>query len=103
LGAEWRATALEAEQGRRQIAVEIKSFTLTSLSTDMYMAVGQYYCYHSWLLRTAPNRVLYLAVPDSVIDAVFAHQIGRAVQEDHGPIRLIGFDPETARVTRWVE
>jgi hypothetical protein len=27
----------------------------------MYMAVGQYYCHHSWLLRTAPNRVLYLA------------------------------------------
>ena len=103
LGAEWRATALEAEQGQRLIAVEIKSFTLTSLSTDMYMAVGQYYCYHSWLHRTAPNRVLYLAVPDSAIDAVFAHQIGRVVQEDHGPIRLIGFDPETARVTRWVE
>ena len=50
-----------------------------------------------------PNRVLYLAVPDSAIDEVFLQEIGQAVQADHGRIRLIGFDPETERVLRWVE
>lgn len=103
LGAEMKRDALEAERQGQFIAVEIKSFALTAVSIDLYMAVGQYYCYHAWLRRTAPNRMLYLAVPDTAIETVFLQPIGQTVQEDHGHIRLIGFDPQTERITRWID
>ncbi len=92
LGAEITRDALEAQRGGYLIAVEVKSFALTTVSTDLYMAVGQYYCYNSWLRRTVPNRVLYLVQP-----------IGQSVQADHGRIRLIGFDPATERITQWID
>jgi hypothetical protein len=95
-------TMLEAQRGHRQIAVEVKSFQ-TSPSTDLYVAVGQYYCYHSWLRRRHPNRVLYLAVPNDVIVNLFQQPVGQTVQEDHGYIRLIGFDPDTERIVQWIE
>jgi hypothetical protein len=50
-----------------------------------------------------PDRVLYLAVPDHIISTVFLQRVGQAVQEDYGRIRLIGFDPRTERVVRWIE
>lgn len=103
LGAEITRDALEAQRGGYLIAVEVKSFALTTVSTDLYMAVGQYYCYNAWLRRTVPNRVLYLAVPDTAIDAVFMQPIGQSVQADHGRIRLIGFDPATERITQWID
>ena len=95
-------TVLEAQRGRREIAVEVKSFT-TSPSTDMYVAVGQYYCYQSWLRRRHPNRVLYLAVPNTAIVNLFQQPVGQTVQQDHGFIRLIGFDPDTERIVQWIE
>jgi hypothetical protein len=103
LGAEIPKSALEAERAGRQIAVEIKSFALPAVSTDLYVAVGQYYCYHAWLRRAVPNRLLYLAVPDFALRIVFQQPIGQSVQQDHGYIRLIGFDPDTERITRWIE
>jgi hypothetical protein len=96
-------TLLEARQGQRQIAVEVKSFDRKTLSTDVYMAVGQYYCYHSWLRRRHPNRVLYLAVPNTAIVNVFQQPAGQTVQQDHGYIRLIGFDPDTERIIQWID
>src|SRR5262245_17632358 len=39
LGAEMRGNVLEAQRGYHQIAIEIKSFTKASISTDLYMAV----------------------------------------------------------------
>jgi hypothetical protein len=96
-------TLLEAQQGQRQIAVEVKPFDRKTLSTDIYIAVGQYYCYHSWLRRVAPNRVLYLAVPIEIVETVFQQPLGQSIQEDHGYIRLIGFNPATERIEQWIE
>jgi hypothetical protein len=98
-----RGAFLEASQGQCRIAIEIKSFTLPTISTDLYMAVGHSFCYHAWLRRVVPDRVLYLAVPDHIISTVFLQRVGQAVQEDYGRIRLIGFDPTTERVVRWIE
>src|SRR4051794_39775287 len=62
LGAE--RTAVAAERGGRQIAVEIQSFLGRSVVHDLHEAVGQYGVYRLVLSETEPDRVPYLAVPN---------------------------------------
>src|SRR5947209_1000317 len=68
LGAE---QVLAAEKTGRRIAVEIKSFLGGSPVTDLERALGQYILYHDILARIEPDRVLYLAVHQTVFLNLF--------------------------------
>src|SRR5258706_6872875 len=68
---------LAAERGTTRIAVEIKTFTGLSLLADLEQAIGQYLLYRTWMRRTEPERILYLAVDQETAIGVFAEEFGR--------------------------
>ena len=98
LGAE---RLLAAEKAGQRIAVEIKSFLGDSDVDDLEKAIGQYILYRAILIQREPERVLFLAVPDVVIRGVFEEPLGELLLKDQS-IRLLGFDPETEVITRWI-
>lgn len=73
LGAE---QLLAAEKGQRQIAVEIKSFLGRSEVDDLEKALGQFVLYRAILKAREPDRTLFLAVPDDVLEDLFDEPIG---------------------------
>ncbi len=102
LGAE-RASldmVLAAERGRTAIAVEIKTFTGLSVLTDLQQAIGQFLLYRTWMRRTDPQRLLYLAVDVETAVSVFAQEFGRIVADDV-QIRLIVINMTAERIVEW--
>jgi len=98
LGAE---QIIGAEKDRRKIAVEIKMFTGPSRMADLEQALGQYVLYRIFLRRTDPERVLYLAVPQDVLDDLFRKRAGQGFLEDEQG-RVFGFDHEREEIKEWL-
>jgi hypothetical protein len=99
LGAE---QIIAAEKVECKIAVEIKSFIGESEVEDLKNALGQYILYHDILLRTEPNRILYLAIRESTYVDIFEEPIGEILLENHR-IKLIVFDPQKEETVKWIE
>jgi hypothetical protein len=98
LGAE---QVIGAEKGLHKIAVEIKTFRGASEMKDLEQAIGQYVLYRIFLRRVEPDRELYLAVPQDVVEEVFSEEYGRGfLQDEHG--KLFGFDIESEEVVAWL-
>jgi hypothetical protein len=97
LGAE---QLIGAEKASQKIAVEIKSFRSASEMRDLEQAVGQFVIYRMALAQGKPEFVLYLAVPQDVIDSIFEERPGRLLIEDCA-LRLIGYDHLEERITAW--
>lgn len=97
LGAE---QVIAAERGTEKIAVEVKTFLGPSDIHDLEQAIGQYVVYRSSLSRIEPDRALFLAVPQSVLDTLLEEQIARFTIEDLG-VSLIGFEPDRELITEW--
>lgn len=90
-----------AERDGERIAVEIKSFPSKSKVADLQQAVGQYAVYRAYLRRVDPERVIYLAVSESVYNRVFVPPSGELVRSDMG-IRIVVIDLDTEEVLSWV-
>ena len=99
LGAE---QMLAAEKEGEQIAVEVKSFRGRSEVEDLEHALGQYLLYRSLLQRRHPERMLYLAVPDTAFNGIFSTPVGRVAFEDYG-VKVIVFDPERGVIQQWLK
>ena len=80
--------------------MEIKSFRSLSEMKDLEQAVGQFLIYRIILAHQHPDRTLYLAVPQDVVEAVFQEPIGQVLIDD-ADVRVIGFDPHEERVVTW--
>lgn len=97
LGAE---KLLAAEKGMEKIAVEVKSFLKTSLLHEFHSILGQYLIYQQGLLRLAPERVLYLAVPQAIAlrleDYKFLQDLITQYQ-----IKMIIFEETTHTIVKW--
>lgn len=102
LGAERDAAdpVLAAERGTTRIAVEIKTFTGPSVIADLEQAIGQYLLYRSWMSRTEPERLLYLAVDTEAALGVFEQEFGRIIADDL-QIRLVVVDTAVERIVTW--
>ena len=92
---------IAAERDEKRIAVEIKSFFGRSEITELERALGQFVLYQTLLERRDPERILYLAVPNVILNNLFEDSIGKLLIED-GNARVFGFDPETEEVTKWL-
>jgi len=105
LGAEWADSAadavLAAQNGEREIAVEVKSFSGASTITELYLAVGQYMVYQLALSRLAPMRTLYLAISDHALANILSMPVGQIVVTEL-PLNLIVVDVESSEVTQWI-
>lgn len=98
LGAE---QIIGAEKDLHKIAVEIKTFRGLSEMKDLEQAIGQYVLYRIFLRRLEPDRELYLAVPQDVIEEVFSEDYGQGfIKDEHG--RLFGFNVEREEVVEWL-
>lgn len=91
---------LGAEKGDQQIAVEIKSFAGTSEVADLEKALGQFALYRTVMKEVEPERVLYLAVPQKVMEDLFQDDLGKLVLQDN-LARVVSFDPVQEIVVQW--
>ncbi len=98
LGAE---QMLGAEKGEQKIAVEIKSFRNLSEMKDLEQALGQFFLYRTVLAARQPDRILYLAVPQDVVESLFQEPLGQLLTEK-AAVHVIGFDPTEEEVTTWI-
>jgi len=80
LGAE---KLIAAEKGEQKIVVEIKSFIGISLVTELERALGQFVLYKSWLSRSKPERILYIALGHDIFDELFRDISGQVLIEDY--------------------
>ena len=92
---------MAAEKPGKKIAVEIKSFLGASPIEDLRNALGQYIMYHDILIRSEPDRTLYLAIRGSVYLDLFEDPIGQLLLENDR-LRLIVFEPRTKEIQKWL-
>ena len=97
LGAE---RIIAAEKGNKKIAVEIKSFSDDSLISMFHKAVGQYDNYQIALEDEEPNRILFLAVPESVYDSFFQEPFIQKVIAKRD-IKIIVYQPDNENSIIW--
>lgn len=98
LGAE---RLLAAEKSGVKIAVEVKSFLSPSVLHDLERALGQFILYHDVLAATEPERVLYLAMPDILLDTILEEPLGKLLLQN-GRIRALLFDHKREVITQWI-
>lgn len=99
LGAE---QVLGAEKEGQTIAVEIKSFLGDAWTTNVYLALGQFFSYRVGLKKEDVDRILYLAMPVTAWDRVCKIPI---VQETFQEMRLklIIYNPIDETIVKWIE
>ncbi len=90
-----------AERNDQQIAVEIKSFIGDSAIDDLEKAIGQYILYNTILEEKEPNRILYLAVSEYVIQEIFEEPLGKLLLKNK-LLKIIGFNPEVEEIVKWI-
>jgi hypothetical protein len=94
--------ALLAEQKRRKIVVEVKSFISPSLMKDFQNALGQYILYRDILQLSNKNYDIYLAIRNTIFETFFQRNSIQAVIELH-QIKLIVFNNEREEITLWTK
>ncbi len=77
-----------------------KSFVGLSELADLEVTLGQYTLYHAILERTEPERRLFVAVPNEVVEGLFREPIGQLVLEKYS-VPLIGFNSKTETIVQW--
>ena len=98
LGAE---RLIAAERGADKIAIEIKTFGSLSFITSLYEAVGKYIIYRNVLALREPDRVLYLAVPETIYTRFFEEQvIQKTMQEEK--FKLVIYNQTNQIISEWV-
>ena len=97
LGAE---RLLAAERGTQKIAVEVKSFLGPSEVADLEQALGQFILYDDVLSEVDADRVLYLAVSDTVYMDLFEEPIGQLLLRKRR-LRLLVFNIASRRIQQW--
>ncbi len=92
---------LAAEQANQKIAVEIKSFISPSEIQDLKDAIGGFVMYRAVIRRIEPERILYLAVSNSVFTALFEEPIGKLLIDSEN-VYMIIFNPENEVIVQWI-
>jgi hypothetical protein len=98
LGAE---KLIGAQKDNQKIAVEVKSFLKTSKITEFYHAFGQFFPYKVALQQLEPDRILYLAVPDYIYEALFNEILIKSLLEQY-PIKLIIYVADREEIQTWI-
>jgi hypothetical protein len=93
--------ALAAQRGNERIVVEIKSFLGASLIHDLEQALGQYGLYRTFLKKTEPNSILYMAVGTLTFSTFFQRESIQEAMIDHH-VRMLVVDLASEEVTQWI-
>lgn len=92
---------LSAEKGLKKIAVEIKSFISLSRVNDLEKALGQYILYYDIIQDLEPERLLYLAITESIFEEFFTEPIGQILLKNQR-LSLITFDAKQEVICQWI-
>lgn len=89
-----------AEKEGKKIAVEVKSFISRSTISEFHRAVGQFNDYYVALEEYAPERVLYLAVPEAIFNSFFQKSI---IQKSLKRIeaKIVVYNPMNKEIVIW--
>jgi hypothetical protein len=98
LGAE---RLIAAEKGSERIAIDIKTFGSLSFITALYEAVGKYIIYRNVLKRLQPDRILFLALLETIFERFFEESVIRETVQEEG-INLILYNQTDKLITRWI-
>lgn len=90
-----------AEKKGKRIAVEVKSFISSSPVKDLEQALGQYIMYSQVLERQNFNRLLYLAIPQSVFLDFFSEELPQLMIELNN-LKLLVFDSDAQEIVKWI-
>jgi hypothetical protein len=90
-----------ASKDKRQIVVEVKSFTGASQVEDLQEAFGAYAMYRQILAEKNPDWMLYLAVPSDAYRGIFSEALGRMMLEKE-KISLVVFRQADEVIERWI-
>jgi hypothetical protein len=96
-----RQSTVGAERGGERIAVEVQSFISKSEVADLHQAVGQYVIYRILLDELKSDRILFLAIPQEVYDAILSEQLGQLILA-RLHMKVLIFDPDSRKVIRWI-
>ncbi len=99
LGAE---KVIAAEKGMDKIAVEIKSFEVDSFPYEFHKAIGHYIDYFVSIESVEPDRLLFLAVPDSVYTTEF-QRTGIKMVIERFNIFILSYEASSKKIIRWVK
>jgi glucose-6-phosphate 1-dehydrogenase len=97
LGAE---RVISAEKNSEKIVVEIKTFVQTSFIHAFHEATGQYDNYLLALEEIAPERLLYLAIPEDIWNGYFRERFIQKVINRKN-IRIIIYNPIEDLIVQW--
>jgi hypothetical protein len=92
---------LVAEKNGQKIAVEVKSFVVSSGISELERAIGQYLLYAAFLTKAEPDRNLYLAVPESAYHGILSKPIVNELIKSQ-KIRLIVYNEGEENITQWI-
>jgi XisH protein len=98
LGAE---RLIAAQKDNEQIAIEIKSFTAPSATSEFHTALGQYLNYRVVLKLKEPKRLLYLAVPLEIYQSFFFRQLPQLSLKEY-QLKIVIFDPKHKEIVQWI-
>jgi hypothetical protein len=93
---------LAAERGERKIVVEVKSFLGPSPMHDLQLTPGQYQLYRGPLELTAPDRSLYLAVPDTVYNDFLVRNVVQLILQRYN-LSLMVVNPRVEEIVQWID
>jgi hypothetical protein len=92
---------IAAEKAGQKIAVELKSFEGPSEVNEFHKAVGQFNDYFVALEMLEPDRILYLAVPETTWNGFFQEiAIQRAIRRIEA--KIIVYDPVNQLIISWI-
>ena len=95
--------AIAAEKAGRKIAVEVKSFAVSSTISEFHTAPGQFLNYRIALeVSSEPDRVLYLAVPTDTYQMFLRFEPAKTVVQRY-EVRLITYNPTEEVIDQWIE
>jgi len=89
-----------AERNGQKIAVEVKSFLRVSFIYEFYTALGQFISYRSGLEIQEPERILYLAVEETVYRKFFhLKTVDRGIAQNQ--VKLLIFNAQSKEIVLW--
>jgi XisH protein len=99
LGAE---RLIAAEKGSEKIAVEVKTFGMTSFITAFHEAVDKYLVYREALVLKKIDRALYLALPNDIFETFQDEPLVRQVFAEYN-FKVLTYDPITQHIVSWLK
>lgn len=99
LGAE---RLMAANKNQERILVEIKSFIAQSKVYAWHGIVGQFENYVMALEQQDPNRELYLALPDLILDEFFETKFVQDSIKRHN-MKILIYDTKENKIIKWIK